>query len=203
MAGKLGRGKKKQYKKKYVAPKRTIGPLGRTSKFIRGCYVGTITSSVSAVTYGSYSFSLADLPSSSEFTNLFDEYKIAKITLQFIPAYVQVNNTVGKISPWFMYCIDKDDVATPSTYTTILQYPSHKVISMTKGFTVSFAPRVATALYNGGVTTAYGSDARFIDTASDAVPHYGFKYGVDLSTDANSYKYNIFAKYTIHVRGVR
>lgn len=201
--------KKRYFKKRTVKRKRAMRkgrvprPLGRPSLITRGLFYTGITSPAAVPAYYGYEFKLSDLPDYTEFTNLFDEYRILRIKLYFIPSIHTQNNNNSYLVPWFLTAVDKDDASAPASYSAMLQYPGCKISTMQRKHYVSFSPRVATAVYGGPATTSYGSKSMYLDCGSPGVPHYGLKIGVGNSLTAGIYGYHIFAKYVVSFRGVR
>jgi len=197
--------RKKYVRKRRVIRKRRVKriprPLGRTTSVIRGAYFSTISSTASLESYGAYSFKLSDLPNYTEFTSLFDQYKIARVTLYFVQRNFTQNISTSVSTPWFIYAIDKDDAVAPTAYSQLLEYPGSRITTMSRPHKVSFVPMIATDVYNG-VSTAYSSASRFVDCTYPGVPHYGFKYGFNFSTTAGVFSYDIFVKYRLLFRGV-
>lgn len=91
---------------------------------------------------GLFNFSLSDLPSNSDFTNLFDMYKIDRVEVTWFPEYtvlsdsglvsnavdVQVNTAIAQISN------------TPTTVNDVLQYKTCVGTGITKVHKRSFQP---------------------------------------------------------------
>jgi len=195
------RGKKKAYKKRRNYKKKVPRPLGAPCRIVRSAYFGVITPNTSIATFGAYSFALSDLPDYSEFTNLFDEYMIAKVTISFRPQFQNMVSTAGQKDPYFMYVVDKDDSAAATNINTLLQYPAVRITSSTRSHFITFKPRFAAPIFNG-VTDAYGSRTGYLDCSNAAVPHYGFKWAID-SAPTTTISYIVWVKYVIMLRGVR
>lgn len=193
--------KKKAYKRKRAYKKRVPRPLGAPCCIVRSAYYADIQPSASVPTYGSIQFKLSDLPDYSEFTNLFDEYCISRVKIHFRPAALTNLTGTSYNNPWFIYVVDKDDAATPTTYDTLMQYPSVRIRSGVRDHMVSFKPRFSVSIYNG-VSDAYGSRTGYIDCSNAAVPHYGLKWGIAKAV-ASTVLYEIWVTYTILLRGVR
>lgn len=189
-------------RKKRIYKRRIPRPMGAPSRMVRSTYIGTITASNTVATYGAFSFKLSDLPDYTEFTNLFDEYMIYSIRLFFRPNAITSVESTSYNDPWFIYAVDKDDSSAPTTYDTLMQYPGVRITSALRRHTIRFRPRFSIEIYNG-VTSAYGSRVGYIDCANTAVPHYGFKYGIDKVNTANSVIYGLWATYTCYFRGLR
>lgn len=178
-------------------------PIGRSHVFVRAAFFSTITSAAAVPVFGGYQFALTDLPNSSEFTNLFDEYMIAKVSVMFMPNKLTLNTNTAITTPYFLTVIDKDDAATPSSVNDLVQYPNCRFTSGNKRLVLTFKPRHTFNLYNGGVTDGYATRQGFIDCSNAGVPHYGVKFALEQSATASAYQYAVWVRYTIICRGVR
>lgn len=161
MMGKY-RVKSKLNNTKIYAFKRTVVPTSFTAA----------GDGVTATTKA-YSHSLSDLPNYTEFTSLFDQYKITGIKVKCYPRTDEVV-TAGSSSSFLYYAIDYDDANAPGA-TDLQQYQNCKTVRGDRPFYFYFVPRVANAVYSGSAFTSYGNTRQWIDAASSGVPHYGWK----------------------------
>lgn len=138
----------------------------------------TITSSSSASVFSALAFALSDVQNSSDFSNLYDQFRFTRVDVLHIP-----QNTVGPSmgtavgAPLMYVAIDLDDNTT-ATLTSITQYENVQVYGMNERWTLSFVPRASVALYAGGVFTGYSlmDPGAWVDLAqSNAVAFYGLK----------------------------
>lgn len=199
------RRKKRVYRRKRRLYKRKLAirrPMGRNYAFVRGGNFTSIVISNSADTFYGYSFALSDLPNYTEFTNLFDEYRIVRVSMRFMRSRIQVNNTATITVPYFLSLVDKDDSAAPASYNEMLQHPDCRIKDCSRNLYLSFVPRFSMNIYNG-VTDAYGSRVGWIDCSNASVPHYGVKIGFGTSAAANQYSYIVWFKYKVLCRGLR
>jgi len=147
------------------------------------------------INYGgwSYNFQLGDLPSVSDFTNLYDQYRVEKFTLTFTPyitANVGVDNlTVASNCACILHYVkDYDDYAPPAESQTgidaLAQYVSYRRIhlgnSMGKPISITVnRPGIDTvgALVNAGTGTGTISSRKkqWLDCGSSTVTHFGIK----------------------------
>jgi len=121
---------------------------------------------------GMFNFSLNDLPNYTEFTTLFDLYKIEKVEVTFYPEYTVLSDSglaSNAVNVQFNTCIDPVG-NTPSAYTDILQYSSCKSTGVTKQHSRVIYPMY---LLDGIVPQSV-----YISTASPSTNHYGLGYGV-------------------------
>ena len=89
-------------------------------------------------TYGTFNFSINDMPGYTEFTALFDSYKITGIKLLLIP-YTQTQsistsslNNARNVP--FFYVIDRTDATMPTSVDEILEYQDHKISNIYDGW---------------------------------------------------------------------
>jgi hypothetical protein len=127
-------------------------------------------------------FQLTYVPASTDFTNLFDQYRIRSVTMTWHPTASQV--AVGADAdhqlPDLYTVIDQNDGTVPTTVTTLLQYQTLKVARFDKPYTRRFEPRVALATFQGGVSTAYSDSEKaiWIDKSYPSVQQYACKWAL-------------------------
>lgn len=125
------------------------------------------------------------LPNYTEFTALYDQYRLDWIECQF----VFTNNTSSVNSPGtvlpVMYLAKDYDDTNSANYTDLQQYSTQTMwqLGMQHGSdgkkVIRVKPNVDVALYQG-VTTGYArGKPMLIDTSSPSVPHYGIKIAYD------------------------
>lgn len=133
---------------------------------------------------------LSTLPGFSDFTNLFDQYRILAMRITFQRPYHQTGtmplaanaSQTNLPAIWFHSAVDFDDATTPSNIQQLQEYPSYRCVELTGAgnqFTLAFQPRVAMAVYGSGVFTSFGNASPWIDAASVNVPYYGYKYALE------------------------
>ena len=91
-------------------------------------------SSNASNTFGSYSFSLQDIPDYTDFTKLYDAFKINRVKIMFIPtsnvslidtAQAQVFKNTEHSNRLFTV-VDYNDVTAPTTVDELRQYQACK-----------------------------------------------------------------------------
>jgi hypothetical protein len=128
----------------------------------------------------SYGASLGTVPDYTDFTTLFDQYRIMQLEVRYIPIYAP-----GEFPGTISSVIDYDDANTISE-SQALQYQTLQVTALYQPFYRVLHPRSADIVYNGNVTVAYGQNRgpQWIDVASPDVPHYGLKLALPTITGA-------------------
>lgn len=188
----IRRAKKTTYRRKrYVRRPYTIGRPKRkfnmpTYRFKRTNEYWTLLSNNAGVQSAGTTFQLDDLPNYTEFTNLFDQYRIRgiKLDLFFNQSPADANNPVG--SGLFYHYIDLDDATAPATEAEVCQRGYLKKIRPFGHHKIFIRPRTAKAIWQGAFT-AYGqnNNNQWIDCTYPAVEYYGWKYLWTQTTVAN------------------
>lgn len=129
-------------------------------------------------------FALSQLPSYTEFTNLFDQYKINCVVLKMrflnqIPDRVDSSTGVGRAN--FHYCIDYNDSVGYTTVSQFAQVSNYRVHALNgeRDWSIKIFPKCQKQIYVGLASTGYGPTKSWINTADAAVPHYGLKYLIE------------------------
>lgn len=175
-------------------------------------YFSQVANSINTI---GFEFRLGDLPNYTEFTALFDQYRIDKIVFKIIPM-CNVNqltiNSTGALSnnPGIIgTVIDYDDAGSPTSLGYMEQYQNFRYQPVVSSRTMmrAFKPRIAVAAYGQGLFTSYmNKKATWIDCNSPAVPHYGLKIyldGANGTAPTCLQTYQLFADVYLSFRNVR
>lgn len=151
----------------------------------------TTSSSAGGLTFGSFaaSFRLSDVPDYTEFTNLFDQFRLNKVVIRIIPMATSVStgaayaSNVGQSCVLFHWALDQDDQTLPtnseSGVDTMRNRQGYRVRNIYSGggrpITIVFRPHFARTLYNTSTTSAYQPARGWLDNNSSGTPHYGLK----------------------------
>lgn len=152
-----------------------------------------------------YSFKLNDLPNYTEFTALFDQYKITGIKIRLIPEQNQQALGVGVFNiPPIYTVIDYDDDTALTAITDAMQYQNCKIHTTISGSQIVrfFRPHIAVAAYSGTFTSYMNKSMQWIDSASPDTRHYGFKIIVAAITTLDT-TFSVVATYYLKMRNVR
>lgn len=159
------------------------------------------------VSYHSLSlgFCLTDLPNVSEFTTLFDDYKICGIALKIYPLATNSNteSTAVSDSPqnngWLHHITDDNDysgiTASDVGIDAIRQYANYRVVNLARRKPIKryIKPKIAIAGYDGVTTSSiYNTRPQWINTGSTSVPHYAWKGCFEIYNNADSATYQLF-----------
>lgn len=192
-----------------------IVPLSRglTSRqpvhsFVRRDYVETITASNIADTFKVYTFSLNKLPNYTEFTNLFDQYRICAVKLTIIPGVTESSlegaSTSSYPLPEVRSIIDYTEDAAPLDFDEMYQYANCKMTRGNKMHTRYIKPAVLTSAFEGVAATAYIPKwKQWLTTDDSATPHYSIKVGINAVKTANTCYFRVYAKYYLQMKNIK
>lgn len=178
--------------KKYQ-PRRTMRQLARQGPkvypFKRSWNAGTGATVALTSTLFAANFSLNDVPGYTEFSALFDFYKVNGIRVKLIP-YQTESNSTGTVNnagnvPIF-YVVDTTDSTPPSSVEELCEYQDHKITNLYTGLDCYFRPKFADA-------TSAMRDG-WVATTNTSLNYYGFKFAIPPSTNAMTY-YLVYTYY--------
>ncbi len=127
-------------------------------------------------------FKFTDMPNATEFSNLFDLYKINLIKITFVPTATSADanpNATQIFMPNLMSVLDYTDAAAPSGINELMQYPNCRRTKLTRQHTRIFKPRVLQDVVGQGATTGYNSKPWPYVSFGIDVTGYGIKWGLD------------------------
>lgn len=177
-------------------------------RFIRGVNHGTVTLSNAAVTSGGKYFMLSDVPNSSEFSSLFDVYRIAKVEIRLL-----FNANIIGIQAGVPY--------NPVRYATVIDYNSAGTLAslddarefrtcQIKTFPFepeerrNIVPRFVSVVENSSSSVvAGGSETGWLNTSVTNIPHYGLRYFVEQLASPYTGAFSIEAVYHLEFKEVK
>lgn len=156
----------------------------------------------------SHSFQLDKLAGYTDFTNLYDAYKITgvKVYFDYSPDYNVTYNPMGVALPKLWVKVDHDDNNAPtltelteSTKTRCLRFTDSKLTQ-----SIFVKPSTLSPLYKGGVSWGYAPKfGQWIDTSNADIPHLGLKLGAQGVPSVNLGKITIRCKYYLTMKDVQ
>jgi len=181
---------------------------GNTSvyKFIRIFNGPNFNQQAAVDSISSASILLSSLPNSSEFTNLFDQYRIDYVEVTFRPQYNMstISSQSSQVNPVLYTVIDYDDATNVAAVTDLQQYSNCKECRFDETCVRRFQPRIAQAVYSGAFTS-FGNTRGWVDCASAGVQWYGIKSGCSggASGQTNLQSWTVQFKVALSFRNVR
>lgn len=159
-----------------------------------------------------YQFKLDNVTSVSDFTNLYDGYKINKVQLFLEPQYDQGQGvgSSGPISKKLRVVHDYNDANPLSNEDEYLQFGNCKSYFpwSKRGIRITLYPKINNIVENAAgaanAFTSMNSNRQFINIASDELPHFGIKIMIPGGMLANdTVAYRVRAKFWLSMRGTK
>lgn len=144
---------------------------------------------------GVFNFSLNDLPNSTEFSSLFQVYKLKKVSLNWRPEYTELTDAAlvsNAVNVNFNSAFDQNG-NTPTSVNDILQFENCKSTGITKEHRRSFEP----CLFMDGTSPSHC----FVSTNSTSTNFFGLSFGIPPTGIAMTFRCT--AVYTIICAGAR
>lgn len=163
-------------------------------------YNGLIAGSTLSDVAGGFMAQLSQVPNYTEFTALYDMYRINGVRWRLSPRANSAEAGTNQGLVKLFTAIDYDDIVTPSL-TDLLQYQSLKVTNTSKEHVRYVKPRIAAAIYQTGVGTGYGATRGWIDCQNPTVAHYGLKYVLQ-QLPAGNQSYDLQVTYYMSFKNV-
>lgn len=150
-------------------------------------------------------FQLSNLADVTDFTNLYDMYKIMKVSYTLMPR--GNSSDVGLLAGaggMTRVCsvLDYDDSLAPVSFNQMVQYNNIKWTSSTKNHSRTFVPKFLREVSTGLGTTASEIATGWINCTNSTVYHRGIKVGIQAPTSGSAV-YDLVVKYTLGFKGVR
>lgn len=190
-------------------------------KYKRVVNMGTYTASQSVVggtvpARGAFSFNMNLLPNVSEYSSLYDQYKITGVSVKFVPKTSGQfqGGSSGSANPigygQVVSVIDFDDAATPLTKDQMLEYGSVKVTKSNREHKRFIKPKMLQEIFINSTTTGRAPiQAKWIDWSFPNAEHYGIKWFIDAPTvnnpltDNSSIAYDAYATFYFACKNTR
>lgn len=187
------------YKRRKVTTRRQ--PTTRTNikrdlyAFKRRFFSGTITGNAAHIPYlEGKSVALSNLPSVSEYSNLFDRYMITYVKVYY---HLKIDPSAQSAStasfPKLYYIRDYDDGTASLSLNDMREHGkcTYRVMNPNRPVVFGLRPSTLTEKYRFPISTTYSPQwNQWIDMATTDVPHYGWKIGIDDLTNTN-YKVDV------------
>lgn len=150
------------------------------------------------------------------FTAIFDQYRITKVVVHFVPVKTEVvtrpyddtttPNANGD-TPMLAYVIDRDDATTGGDgFDEIRNRQGVIIKKMTSPHSVTFTPSRLRSVYQSPTTTGYVIDTdkyAWLDCATNSIPHYGLKIMGQTASPAGAFRMRYWTTYHLQFRSRR
>lgn len=200
------KARKAQLKRRRVARGR-VGKIRQPVHYFKRSVFTPAAFTVSAGTdfFNASQFQLGFLPDVTDFTSLYDQYKILSVTIKLMPrgnsSDVGVAAGIGNMTRVFSV-LDYDDSVVPTSLNQLIQYQNLKTTNSTSIHTRTLKPmfikEVQTITGTGGSPTRGG----WIDVLNTNVQYRGVKWCIQAPSNG-SVVYDQMVTYNLAMKNVR
>ena len=198
-AGRRGRPRKTKSVKRPRGLKQPVQYFTR-SKYIPGAFAAA----AGATNYDAAVARLVDVPSYTDFTNLYDQYKIISVKFAYLPRGNQADlGTSGSQITRLFSVLDYDDSVVPTSIDQLCEYQNLKMTNTSKAHVRSFQPRYIREIDTGlGATGKEVVRGGWIDCTNNNVTHRGIKLALQ-GPVVGTITYDLMITYKLAFKNVR
>lgn len=155
-----------------------------------------------------FTFDISSLQAATDFTELFDEYRINCVVVTFSPVatenQLEASSSTTTNTPRLCWAIDYSDAQFPATVDDIKEYENCRDTLFNKQVQIKIFPKVQIAAYRSLTTTAYiPKGKQWINCAYPDCLHYGLKFAIYGFAANQSFPYTVQAKYYLSFKNVK
>lgn len=194
-----------------LRPNPRVGRIRNKVHFFKRTFNSQLTITGSDVNVGKqFTFRLSDLQGYTEFTDLFDMYKICAVKIEIIPVFNSIDGhvqttTLQTVCPPVISVLDYNDNNVITSEADMLEYESHKMTLGWKKHTRYLKPKCQT--YVKELTNAAAMPKRsYLSTEFADVDHYGAKVlflPTGTMADQTGVTYYVYQTYYIACKNVK
>lgn len=127
-----------------------------------------------------YSFALSSVSNVTEFSGLFDAYRLNKVFIRAIPLFntwqAAPDDESHPSLPQIVDIVDYDDATILATSSDYLEFGTHRIHRGDKEWKRKFTPACAINVFQSATATGYKQAFKqWINLANASIPHYGYK----------------------------
>lgn len=180
----------KKRTRRTTAMSRMVGST-TTHSFIRKASPFALQGNIAYAPYQNVTaISFSQIANSSEFSALYDQYKLNLVKVQFwLRVDPSAQTAAAAVAPKLYWFRDMDD-NVPASMTEMRERAKCKiaVLRTDRPVTVWIKPNVLAEVYRGVGTTTYSPKfGQWLDMTNTDVAHYGVKWNIDNLTNTNYY----------------
>lgn len=175
--------------------------------FTRTTYTNAWIGAAAAVdTFKSINFRLADLPSYTEFTQLYDQYCIKGVKFTLMPRFNSSSPSTNPVVPQTWTILDYDNGGADITsQNQMLQYQNLKMVPGTNYHKRYIVPAVDSEIYNGLLVSASAPKKKqWLDCNNASVDHFGVRVMIPaVPVASESVYWDLKVKFYLAMKNVR
>jgi hypothetical protein len=190
----------------------SLGPVYSYVRWLNGFYEGTtptltttLASQAGTINRYGVSFTLNDVPNTTEFTSMFDQWRISGVEVHLIPRnnVTTTGSTPSDTATYVMTWLDFDNVAfIGAGITDGLQSHTMQIHDCHSRITRKFVPRINLRSTDISGTEASGVSLYegWCDSGAAGIAHFGFKVAIGGTTSASDVVFDIFTAFHLQFR---
>ena len=196
--------KKRKTTNKWSRKKNSLSSAVKVYSFKRMTTLSDISVTSASAFSGAFEFRLQDLPSVTDFTNLFDQYMITWIKVELVPTKDTSLLSSSTATLFQVYSvIDGNDVTPLANVATAEAYATCKFTAQTKHHMRSFKPYLTLGCTDITATAFnVNTGPKWLSCTQDDVAHLGLKIVTDTNPSSEAYVYHVRATYWLKFRNV-
>lgn len=150
---------------------------------------------------GIQTFAIGDALNASNFLNMYDQFCIKKVTIQWKRILTQVINKpfddttvvgLGGSVPTFATCLDYDSQTVALPLADMKNYASYRECLATRSHTRTFTPKMLLQGYRSVTSSCYIPKAnQRIDCNQSSTPHFGVRWFLGTASPAAAFQYEV------------
>ena len=190
---------------------RYSAPMGRKTAFPMSTLVTKRTIAYGGIGPSSLISSvptLSDFPNYTEFTALFDAYRIRRLTYSFYPSRGNIGAADGSTGPQpvvetLTTAIDFNDNVAPANQAELLEYGTCQQHFMDRPRKVSFVPKIkmgGTDIVTPSIVPVIESSPMFLSTDQAKIGHYGLKWAFSPTLQQSDTIINVYIEAEIEFK---
>lgn len=148
---------------------------------------------------GLMQFKLNDIPQYTDFTNLFDSYKLRKVKVEFRPTVNSFDDSTDEI-PQVLECVDYNTTVPLSGVDTVMAYQNVRQWSADKYHSRTFRPRYMIGDPTG---TKFSVSQQYQPTSNVDLLHYGLQWACPYFTNGSNVDIEIWVTYWVQCKSPR
>lgn len=148
---------------------------------------------------GAFGVTLGQVVNSSDFANLYDQYKINYVVVKwFMRRSIDAQSATGAVVPRMYWYRDYDDAGTPSSIDEFRENSKTRsaLLLENRPITWKFKPNVLGVVFQSAIASQYAPKfGQWLDMSNTSTPHYGMKFAID---DLRNTNYSVECEVTLY-----
>lgn len=128
---------------------------------------------------GTINFQFDMLPGFSDFTTLYDKYKVHGYSVKWVPLQNVATPASASSLPTITFCTDQDDSTIPTDDLDLRQRANCKIRRLDKPVGLYVRPKILQDVQTSTGTGAVVTSPKYLDLSDTNVQHRGVKFWID------------------------